>query len=196
MTGAPADGVYAAFGKRLFDMVCAAAALALLWPVMLIVAAAVRIEDGGPALFRQQRVGRFGRLFTFFKFRSMPVNTGDVPSHLARSLTVTRIGRIIRRTNLDELPQLWNILRGEMSFVGPRPALPRQQDVCRLRHDAGADRRLPGLTGLAQVDAFDGMSPEEKVAWDSRYASRLTFRGDLEILLRTFGYLMKPPPAY
>lgn len=188
--------MYERIGKRLFDVFCAACALAVLWPVMLLVAVAVRLEDGGPALFRQKRIGRHGRAFLFYKFRSMPVNTANVPSHMAGRLKVTRVGRIIRRTNLDELPQLFNILRGEMSFVGPRPALPQQEDVCHLRSRTGADRCVPGLTGLAQVNSFDGMTPEQKVAWDSRYSRSLTFRADLEILLRTFGYLLKPPPAY
>jgi O-antigen biosynthesis protein WbqP len=188
--------MYQRVGKRILDIAISLCALLLLWPVLLLIALVIRFEDGGPALFRQKRVGKHGGTFDFLKFRSMPVNTANVPSHLAKQLRVTRVGRILRRTNLDELPQLFNILRGDMSLVGPRPALPQQEDVCSLRHQSGADQCLPGLTGLAQVNSFDGMTAEQKVAWDTRYARMLTLRTDLTILLRTFAYVLKPPPTY
>ena len=109
--------------KRLFDLVIAVPSLVVLSPVFLFTALAIRLEDGGPVLFRQRRVGRDGIEFTIFKFRSMPVATPSVPSAAASKLSVTRVGAIIRRMNIDELPQLLNVLRGEMSIVGPRPAL-------------------------------------------------------------------------
>src|SRR5205823_7797451 len=117
----------------------------------------IHLEDRGPVLFRQQRSGRDGRPFRIFKFRSMPVNTGDVPSSQARSLRVTRVGQIIRRLNIDELPQLINILRGDMSVVGPRPALPTQTALLDMRKANAAIKCKPGLTGLAQVNSYDNM---------------------------------------
>jgi O-antigen biosynthesis protein WbqP len=126
----------------------------------------------------------------------MPVNTGDIPSAAARSVRITRVGRVIRRTNADELPQLVNILRGDMSVVGPRPALPAQRELVALRSANGALACTPGLTGLAQVNAYDGMSIEAKATWDGRYADRIRFFRDVAIILRTVRYLMAPPPTY
>jgi len=118
--------MYSSYGKRLLDIVLAAIALLILSPLMLLTALAIYLEDGASPLFRQQRVGQEGKLFELLKFRSMGVNAAQVPSAQANSLTITRIGQFIRRTNIDELPQLINILRGDMSIVGPRPALPSQ----------------------------------------------------------------------
>lgn len=189
-------GLYRTTGKRLFDIVAAGSALLVLSPVLLVVASAIVIDDRGRVIFRQQRVGRHGKPFLLFKFRSMPVDTGDLPSDAARHLRITRVGRILRRSNIDELPQLVNILRGDMSVVGPRPALPAQQQLTDLRRRNGALACRPGLTGLAQVNAYDGMPVEEKAEWDARYAGRITFARDLGIILRTVRYLASPPPAY
>lgn len=188
--------MYARFGKRLFDLLAAAVALIVLSPLMLLVGIAIRLEDGGPALFRQKRVGQDGKPFVLFKFRSMPVNTGDIPSAQASNVKVTRVGTFIRRTNIDELPQLINILRGDMSVVGPRPALPSQKTLCDLRRSLGVLRCKPGLTGLAQINSYDGMPETEKASWDAKYCEQITLVGDLAIIFRTFGYLRKPPPVY
>ena len=188
--------LYTRFGKRAVDVVASATVLIALSPVLLAAAFAIRLEDGGPILFVSERVGRGGRTFPFYKFRSMPVNTAHVPSAEAGSLRVTRIGRVLRRTNLDELPQLVNILRGEMSLVGPRPAIPRQAELQNLRRASGALDCTPGLTGLAQVSAYDGMPETEKARYDAEYARSVTFRQDALVVLRTLGYLAKPPPAY
>jgi O-antigen biosynthesis protein WbqP len=182
--------------KRTFDIALAAAALFCLSPLLAITALAVRLEDGGPALFRQQRIGLGGRLFRLVKFRSMPVSTRDVPSTEARSLTVTRVGRLIRRTNIDELPQLFNILKGDMSIVGPRPALQSQTRLTELRRLNGALGCRPGLTGLAQVNSYDGMPEDEKARFDGDYAARVSFGRDISIILRTFVYLTRRPPTY
>jgi len=163
---------------------------------MLVIAAAIRLEDGAPALFRQTRVGRKGRPFTLLKFRSMPTGTGNHPSAQAGGLAVTRVGRIIRRTNLDELPQLFCILVGTMSLIGPRPALASQAELLDLRRANGAMEVKPGLTGLAQVCSYDGMPELEKVAFDGRYARTISFLGDAVIVLRTFVYLCHRPPVY
>jgi lipopolysaccharide/colanic/teichoic acid biosynthesis glycosyltransferase len=182
--------------KRLADLLIASVSLLVLSPLMAITAVAIRLEDGGPVLFRQTRVGRAGRAFRIFKFRSMPVATEHVPSASAQPLRVTRVGRWIRRTNVDELPQLLNVLSGDMSIVGPRPALPSQRRLCALRTSAGADRCRPGLTGLAQINAFDGMPDDQKARWDAEYSRTVSFGLDVRIILRTFLYLTRRPPVY
>ena len=126
----------------------------------------------------------------------MPVNAAHVPSAQAKTLQVTRIGRLIRRTSIDELPQLWHILRGQMSVVGPRPAIKSQHDLVELRRANGGLACRPGLTGLAQVNSYDGMPEMEKATLDGTYAADVSARHDLRIVLRTFSYLTKPPPAY
>jgi O-antigen biosynthesis protein WbqP len=126
----------------------------------------------------------------------MPADTGDVPSDKLGELEISSFGKFIRRTNLDELPQLFNILKGDMSLVGPRPSLPSQHELFALRRRNGALVCRPGLTGLAQVNSFDGMSVEQKACFDGRYAERITLLGDISIVLRTFSYLRKPPPVY
>jgi len=188
--------MYRHFFKRVIDVVFSAIALLVLSPLMLLVGVLIRMEDGGPALFRQVRVGQYGKPFTLLKFRSMPVNTGDIPSVQAREVRITRVGRVIRRLNIDELPQLVNILKGEMSLVGPRPALPVQKELINMRRHNGALACKPGLTGLAQVNAYDGMPEEEKAAWDGKYAANVSLANDLMIILRTFLYLTKRPPVY
>ena len=182
--------------KRIFDVAAASAALVALSPLLAVVAASIRLEDGGPVFFRQVRVGERGRPFRIYKFRSMPVNSRDLPSAAAATLRVTRVGRFIRRTNIDELPQLLNVLRGEMSIVGPRPALSTQEELCARRAALGADACRPGLTGLAQVNSYDGMPEAEKARWDGEYAGAISAAGDLRIILRTFGYLARRPPVY
>jgi O-antigen biosynthesis protein WbqP len=182
--------------KRLFDMVVALGALLVLAPVMAVIAIAIRIFDPGPAIFRQRRIGAGGRAFSFYKFRSMPVNTAQVPSDQLGAVQLAPIGRLLRRTNLDELPQLVNVLRGDMSLVGPRPPLPDQSELIELRRRNGALECRPGLTGWAQVNSFDGMSVEQKARFDGIYAGGVSFAKDLVIIARTVIYLFKPPPKY
>jgi len=188
--------MYKAFGKRIFDIAASLTALMVFSPVMLLVAVAIALGDGGPALFRQQRIGRKQTPFSLLKFRSMPVNTAHIPSDQAAAVRVTPVGRLIRRTNMDELPQLINILRGEMSVVGPRPALATQVELVEMRAALGAYDCSPGLTGLAQINAFDGMLAAQKAEWDGKYARSLSFGQDMKIILLTFRYLLKPPPVY
>jgi lipopolysaccharide/colanic/teichoic acid biosynthesis glycosyltransferase len=190
------DKMYHRFGKRLLDLLLSILAILILSPLLMVSAIAIRLEDGGPALFRQERVGKYQKPFTLFKFRSMPVNTGDIPSAEAEKVRITRIGSFIRRTNIDELPQLFNIFLGDMSIVGPRPALARQETLCQLRAEKGVFTCKPGLTGLAQVNAYDNMPDAEKASWDGQYCGHVTLWRDVGIILRTFGYLLKPPPAY
>lgn len=188
--------MYRRVGKRLFDIVLSLTLLILLSPLLLVTAIAIRLEDGGPALFRQLRVGRDEKLFRIFKFRSMPVDTPTVESRHAASLTVTRVGRFIRRTNIDELPQLLNVLGGSMSLVGPRPPLPSQTAVIELRRAHGVTPLSPGVTGLAQITAADGFTDQQKVGCDAEYAVHITLLGDLCIMARTVGYLKRRPPVY
>jgi O-antigen biosynthesis protein WbqP len=189
-------GLYADHVKRGVDIVASLSCLVVLSPLLLVIAIIVRLQDGGPAIFRQSRVGRYNRPFTLFKFRSMPTSTPNLPSSSARQLVITRFGRFLRRSNLDELPQLFNILRGEMSLIGPRPALPAQTELLRLRDAADVMRARPGLTGLAQVNSYDGMPEPEKVEWERRYVTNVSFLGDVGIVVRTFVYLFRPPPVY
>lgn len=188
--------MYHRYLKRFLDLSIAVPALVVLSPVMMITALAIRLEDGGPALFRQQRVGKEGELFRINKFRSMPVQSESIPSVAAGTLVITRIGKIIRRTNIDELPQLFNVIAGDMSIVGPRPALPVQTELLALRMQTGATRCKPGLTGLAQINSYDNMPETEKAAWDGKYAASLSLGRDVAIILKTFGYLARRPPVY
>ena len=188
--------MYKQYGKRALDLFAASAALLALSPVLLLIGLLVRIFDPGPAIFRQQRVGRDGLPFVLYKFRSMPVNTADIPSAGIGAVRLAWTGRMIRRTNLDELPQLFNILKGDMSIVGPRPPLASQDDLVELRRRNGALACRPGLTGWAQINSFDGMSNAQKAAFDGEYAAKTSLVFDLLIILRTFTYLLRPPPKY
>lgn len=188
--------MYEHFFKRLLDIVCSLLAIIVLSPIMLLSALIIFIQDFGPAIFKQQRVGKNGAIFKFYKFRSMPVNTPNVESHETKKLKVTPFGKFIRRSNIDELPQLFNILKGDMSIIGPRPPIPSQIDLIDWRKENGSIKCRPGLTGLAQVNSYDFMPVKEKADWDGRYAKRITFKNDLMILLKTFLYLTKKPPTY
>jgi O-antigen biosynthesis protein WbqP len=187
---------YIRFGKRSLDIIFAVTAMGLLSWLMLIIAVGVRSSSTGPSIFRQQRVGKNGESFVIYKFRSMSVDTGNVASDQVGSLKIGRFGRFIRRTNLDELPQLINILRGDMSLVGPRPPLPQQTELINLREQNGSLTCRPGLTGLAQVNSYDGMPVKQKAEYDGKYANNTSLLLDLSIIVRTFAYIMRPPPTY
>ncbi len=188
--------MYEMYGKRLFDISVAVIASALLLPVFIAIAVCIRLTDPGPIIFRQQRLGEGGKLFCFHKFRSMPVDTGDLPSDTLKYVELTWIGKFIRRTNLDELPQLFNILVGNMSIVGPRPPIASQSELIEYRRRNGAINCRPGLTGLAQIKSYDGMPVSEKAYLDGQYAKSISFLGDLKLIMSTFNYLRKPPPIY
>lgn len=188
--------MYISAGKRIFDLFLVVFAIIALLPVMLVIAVLIKLFDSGPIFFRQERVGVNGELFLFYKFRSMPTNTGDIPSDKLGSVQLTWIGRFIRRTNLDELPQLLNIAKGDMSVVGPRPPIPSQHELIELRRLNGSLKLRPGLTGLAQINSFDGMTIAQKAKFDGEYSLNPTFVRDITIILRTITYLLKPPPIY
>ncbi|WFR78983.1 sugar transferase [Janthinobacterium rivuli] len=174
--------------KRLFDLLLALCAMLVLLLPFIIVALLVKATSSGPALYWSDRVGRHNRLFRMPKFRTMRVDTPAVATHLltdpARFLTPP--GSFLRKSSLDELPQLWSILCGDMSFVGPRPALFNQQDLIELRTRYGVDKLLPGLTGWAQINGRDELPIPEKVKLDVEYMQRQSFVTDLHIILRTF----------
>jgi len=153
----------------------------------LIIWAIVRMTSEGPGLYWSDRVGRYNRIFKMPKFRTMRIDTPAVATHLLADPKVhlTPIGGFLRRTSLDELPQLWSILRGEMSFVGPRPALFNQADLISLRKQHGIQDLRPGLTGWAQINGRDELSVEEKVRLDLEYKTRKTLLFDIKILLMT-----------
>ena len=173
--------------KRAFDLAAALVGLTVLSPLLLGLAIAVRLESRGPALHWSRRVGRENRIFRMPKFRTMRVGTPDVATHLLADPErwVTPLGRRLRRTSLDELPQLWSILVGHMSLVGPRPALFNQDDLTALRTAAGVHRLRPGLTGWAQINGRDELPIPEKVALDAEYLARRSFGFDLRILAAT-----------
>jgi O-antigen biosynthesis protein WbqP len=183
-------------GKRALDVALSGIVLTLASPVMLACAIAILLEDGRTVIFRQERVGASLQRFVILKFRSMRRDTGDVPSGELTGDPWTRVGHLIRRLNVDELPQLINILRGDMSVVGPRPAIAAQRDLLEARRRNGSVHVKPGLTGLAQIKSYDGMPSEEKARFDGEYARRVTFAKDVLIIARTFLYLLKPPPTY
>jgi O-antigen biosynthesis protein WbqP len=173
--------------KRLFDLISGVCAgFVLLLPIALV-ALAVRLTSKGPALYWSNRVGRNNTIFKMPKFRSMLIGTPAVATHLMADagLHITPIGSFLRKTSLDELPQLWSILAGDMSFVGPRPALFNQQDLITLRTELGVHTLVPGLTGWAQVNGRDELSIPQKVALDAEYLTRRDFWFDIKILWMT-----------
>lgn len=174
--------------KRLFDLLLALCAGAVLLVPVVLVALAVRLTSPGPALYWSDRVGRHNRIFRMPKFRSMRIDTPAVATHLLTDpgKYLTPIGPFLRKSSLDELPQLWSILRGDMSFVGPRPALFNQDDLIALRTQQGVHDLIPGLTGWAQVNGRDELPIPQKVALDAEYLRRQSLWFDLRILWMTF----------
>lgn len=179
--------------KRLFDLGLAFVAAIFLLVPFLVVVAAVRFTSKGPILYWSDRVGRDNALFRMPKFRSMRVGTPAVATHLLAnpSVYLTPIGGFLRKSSLDELPQLWNILKGDMSFVGPRPALFNQHDLIALRTEQGVHRLVPGLTGWAQINGRDEIPIPQKVALDREYLDRQSFGFDFQILAMTAVKVLK-----
>ena len=174
--------------KRLFDLCLGLSAAVLLLLPVSVVALAVRLTSKGPALYWSDRVGRDNEIFRMPKFRSMRVGTPAVATHLLQdpAAHLTPIGSFLRKSSLDELPQLWSILKGDMSFVGPRPALFNQDDLIALRTASDVQRLLPGLTGWAQVNGRDELPIPEKVKLDVEYLQRQSLWFDIRILWLTF----------
>ena len=174
--------------KRLLDIVISFILLLFLLPLFGLITMFIKLDSPGPVFFMQRRIGKDNTEFIMYKFRTMRADTPkDVPTHLFQNPQeyVTRVGRVLRKTSLDELPQLWNILKGEMTFIGPRPALYNQYDLIELRTRRGVHKLRPGVTGWAQVNGRDEISIEDKVLYDEYYFNNRTCRLELKILLHT-----------
>lgn len=175
--------------RSLLERIVGTFVTALVLPLLLVIALLIRLDSRGSALFIQERAGRYHRPFKIYKFRTMRADTPHLSTEeMQRSglNPITRLGGFLRRTSLDELPQLINIIKGEMSFIGPRPALMTQENVLRLREQAGVDRLKPGITGYAQVTGRDNLSDEEKVSRDAYYLQHVGLKMDIMVLLQTF----------
>ena len=174
--------------KRVFDVCLALVALSLLLLPIIVVALLVRLTSVGPILYWSDRVGRFNQLFKMPKFRTMRVDTPAVATHLLANPAqfLTPVGSFLRKSSLDELPQLWSIIQGDMSFVGPRPALFNQDDLVALRTEYGVDQLVPGLTGWAQINGRDELPIPDKVKLDVAYLHEQSFFLDIKIIFLTF----------
>lgn len=174
--------------KRLMDVGISLAAAVILAPVYIGLAAAIRLDSPGPVLFRQKRVGIHKKYFYILKFRTMRIDTPkDVPTHMLKNPEqyITRMGRFLRKTSLDELPQIFNILKGDMSLIGPRPALWNQDDLIAARDRYGANDIMPGLTGWAQINGRDELPIAVKAKLDGEYARKMSFLFDLRCFFGT-----------
>ncbi len=181
--------MYQNFIKRIIGFLMALILVILLSPILLIIAIAIKCESKGPVLFKQKRVGKHKKLFEIYKFRSMRTDTPkDQPTHLLQNPEsyITKVGGFLRKTSLDELPQLFNILKGEMAWVGPRPALWNQYDLIEERDKYGANDVMPGLTGWAQINGRDELEIPVKAKFDGEYVEKCSFLFDLKCFLGTF----------
>ena len=176
--------MYTKYIKRILDFVLSLIAIIFLAPVYIIVAVLVRLKLGSPVIFCQERPGKNEKIFKMYKFRSMTDERDDEGNLLSDEVRLTKFGKVLRATSLDELPELFNILKGDMSIVGPRPLLveylPRYNDIQKHRHDV-----LPGLTGLAQVNGRNAISWEEKFDWDINYVNNISLKLDCQIVFQT-----------
>jgi len=180
--------MYQRWGKRVLDVLLSVLGIAIFSPLFLLVVIAIKLNTKGPAFFRQKRVGKDKALFLIWKFRTMRMDTPrDIPTHELKNARsyITPVGRVLRATSVDELPQLLNILLGQMSFIGPRPALWNQRDLIALRDEYGANGVLPGLSGWAQVNGRDELSLEKKSRRDGEYAQNVSFILDAKCLFLT-----------
>lgn len=180
--------------KRILDFVLSLCGIVVLSPLLLLIAVWIKVDSRGPVLFRQKRVGKDKEFFSILKFRTMYADTPkDVPTHLLKNpdAMITRSGRFLRRTSLDELPQLFNILCGQMSVIGPRPALWNQDDLIAERDKYGANALVPGLTGYAQVNGRDELPIPVKAELDGYYADHLSFGLDIRIFFKTIANVLR-----
>lgn len=176
------------FFKRIIDIVLSIIGLILLWPVFFVLYMAVRIDSKGPAFFKQKRVGKDKTYFNILKFRTMRIDTpANIPTNLLTNPKqyITKMGRFLRKTSLDELPQIWNILIGDMSIIGPRPALWNQYRLIDERDKYGANNVLPGLTGWAQINGRDELPTDVKAKLDGEYVENIGIIMDIKCFLKT-----------
>lgn len=185
--------MYRKFGKRALDIVLSACGIIVLSPLFLLLALAIKIDDPGPVFFRQKRVGLHKVHFNILKFRTMKMCTPhDVPTHLLSNPEqyTTRVGRVLRKTSLDEVPQILQIFTGKMSVIGPRPALWNQYDLIELRDQVGANDVRPGLTGWAQINGRDEIPVAQKAALDGEYVQRLSLLFDCKCFFATIAAVL------
>lgn len=180
--------------KRFCDMVISLFAIIILSPVMLIVALLVKATSEGGIIFRQERMGKCRSRFCIYKFRTMRTDAPkEAPTSMLKNADyyITPVGKFLRKTSLDELPQLFNILKGEMSFIGPRPVVAKEYELIELRELCGANDVLPGLSGWAQVNGRDELEAEAKASYDAQYVKKMSLAFDFEIFLRTIIYVLR-----
>lgn len=181
--------MYQKYIKRGIDCILSLIGLIILSPILLIIAVIIKMTSPGPVLFRQERMGKDNKHFRIMKFRTMRIDTPkDCPTHMLENPDqyITKIGHILRKTSLDELPQLWNIFVGDMAVIGPRPSLPNQYDLNALRDQNGASKVRPGLTGLAQISGRDELEISVKAALDGEYVKKISFLTDVRLFFATF----------
>lgn len=186
--------MYKKFGKRMIDMVLSGCAIVVLFPVLLFLMIAIKVDSPGPVFFRQKRVGIHKTHFGILKFRTMRIDTPkDCPTHLLENPEqwITKVGKFLRKTSLDELPQLFNIFVGQMSVIGPRPALWNQFDLIEERDKYGANDVMPGLTGWAQINGRDELPIDVKAKLDGEYVQNLSFAFDVKCFLGTIVSVLK-----
>lgn len=179
--------------KRCFDLISSLIAIILFSPILLVLALIIKCSSPGPVLFKQRRMGLNNKEFMIYKFRTMRIDTPNVATHLLKNPEqyITPIGKFMRKTSLDELPQLFNILKGEMSVVGPRPALYSQYDLIEMRTNVNVHTVRPGLTGLAQVSGRDELELDKKVYFDQLYLEKQSFFYDLKLIFLTVAKVFK-----
>ncbi|MGL4739217.1 MAG: sugar transferase [Sarcina sp.] len=175
------------FLKRFFDLVISFLVICLFWFLFLGIAVAIKLNSKGPILFKQKRAGLYNEPFYIYKFRTMKIDAPNVATNDLQNANsyITTVGKFLRRTSLDELPQFFNVIKGEISIVGPRPIMLEEEELLDLRHEYGADAVLPGITGLAQINGRDFVTLEEKVDYDVTYVRNATFWYDVKIIITT-----------
>lgn len=186
--------MYKRFGKRLIDIILSACGIVVLSPVLLILVIAIKLDSPGPVLFKQKRVGLHKTHFNILKFRTMRIDTPrDMPTHMLENPEqwITKVGGFLRKTSLDELPQIFNIFMGQMSVIGPRPALWNQYDLIEERDKYGANDVLPGLTGWAQINGRDELEIPVKAKLDGEYVERMCFSFDVKCFIGTIASVLK-----
>ena len=171
--------------KRALDVSVSVLLLVVCSPILLVIMTAIRLQSPGAAIFRQARVGQNGLAFTCYKLRTMYAGTANLPTHEVAALSVTPLGRFLRQFKIDELPQLWNVLTGDMSLVGPRPCLPSQNELVEARRRLGVFEIRPGITGLAQVNGVDMSDANRLAEMDAHYVRTRSLIGDLRLLIAT-----------
>ena len=181
------------FIKRIIDIFCSLVGLILFSPVFIVTAILIRIESKGDVIFKQLRVGKNGKTFYIYKFRSMKIDTPTMATNDMKNpeMYITKVGKFIRKTSIDELPQLVNILMGDMSIVGPRPVIDKETDLINLRRQNKIDVILPGITGWAQINGRDNLGNEEKVKYDKEYLEKRSIKFDLYIMCMTVLKVLK-----